>query len=94
MKCPAALSALILLAGCHSSPAQNAADQLDNAAAQSDPAAAATLENAADDMRDDFHGNVADATQNAMSAAGAAQAGSAGDTARIDSNPPRKPQEH
>lgn len=80
MKAYLTLSALLVLTACQQSPADNAADQLDNAAAQSDPAAAATLENAADAMRDGFDGNAARASQDAMSAAGAAQSNSTGDT--------------
>ncbi|MBW8910853.1 MAG: hypothetical protein JF564_02920 [Sphingomonas sp.] len=65
---------LLGVAACQKSPADKAADQLDNAAAQSDPAAAETLENAADALRDNDDANVAAAVQNAMSAAGTAQA--------------------
>jgi hypothetical protein len=69
----AALGAL-LVAGCGSkTPAENSADQLDRAADQSTPEAANVLENQADQIR---AGNVSDpnAAQNALQAAGNAQA--------------------
>ena len=68
------LSALIALAACggQHSPAGNSAEALEQAAEQSDPAAAAVLENAADAMRE---GNVQDpaAAQQALEQAGQAQ---------------------
>ncbi len=73
MKAALVLTLLVTLAACQQSPAENTADALDNAAAQSDPAAAASLENAADAMRDSPEDNVSAQSQNAMSAAGAAQ---------------------
>jgi hypothetical protein len=56
------------------SPAENSAEQLENAAAQSTPAAASVLNNSAAEIRDR---NIADpaAAQKAMQAAGDAQAG-------------------
>lgn len=73
------LGAIFSLAGCGSStPADNAADQLENAAEQSDPAAAAVLDNEADSIRDNgiVSGNSSDANgtvQRAMQNAGDAQ---------------------
>lgn len=71
------LSALAALSACGgSSPSDNAAEQLERAADQSNPEAANVLENAADQVRDS---NVADpnaAVQGAMQAAGNAQAAS------------------
>ena len=73
---PLALAAVLMLAGCQGS-ADRQADQLDNAAAQSGPAAAASLHTAADAMRADGAAgaiNEAGSTpQNAMANAGAAQ---------------------
>jgi hypothetical protein len=73
------LGAALLLAACGGNrPADNAADQLENAAAQSDPAAAMVLDNEADAIRDNgmVVGNSTDpqgSIQNAMENAGAAQ---------------------
>jgi hypothetical protein len=71
-------AALALGACAKQSTAENAADQLDNAAAQSDPAAAAELENAADAIRDnevDVAVNApGSAAQQALENAGEAQA--------------------
>jgi hypothetical protein len=67
------LAALLPLAACGSgsqNPAENAADKLEEAAAQSDPAAAPVLENAADAVRE---GRAS--PQDAMQQAGNAQAG-------------------
>jgi len=64
--------ALLPLAGCGSSsqnPRENAAEQLEQAAEQSDPAAAPVLENAADAVRE---GQVS--PQDALQQAGNAQA--------------------
>lgn len=72
---------LLLLAGCGApSPAENAADQLERAADQSDPAAATELENRAEAIRaaGTAPGNSSDpagAVQNAMEAGGNAQMG-------------------
>ena len=66
-------AALLGLTGCGGSPADNAADQLENAADQSDPAAAATLRNAAEDIRADDATNVSAEAQEALQAAGNAQ---------------------
>ncbi len=56
---PVFLVAALLLASCGgSSPADNTADQLENAAEQSTPGAAQVLENAADRI-EDSEGNVA-----------------------------------
>lgn len=80
MKTAAPLFALALLAACgqSSTPAENKADQLDAAAAQSTPEAAAVLHNEADAIEAN---NSADATgaevQNALQNAGNAQAGNA-----------------
>ncbi|MBW8910310.1 MAG: hypothetical protein JF564_00025 [Sphingomonas sp.] len=71
----APLLGLLLLAACGKNASDNAAAQLDNAAAQSDPAAAAVLSNAADDLRENDSANPAAETQNALQAAGNAQAG-------------------
>jgi len=71
-----ALSGAFALAACGggSSPAENSAEQLENAAAQSTPAAAASLENSAEQIREN---NISDpnAAQAAMQAAGNVQAG-------------------
>jgi hypothetical protein len=65
-------AAILLLAGCGSAsqnPSENAADQLEEAAGQSDPAAAEVLQNQADAVRE---GKAS--AQNAMQDAGNAQA--------------------
>ncbi|HEV2865721.1 MAG TPA: hypothetical protein VGX37_04345 [Allosphingosinicella sp.] len=71
----AAAAFTLLTGGCsgRQSPADNTAQALDKAAEQSTPEAAATLENAADQVREH---NVADpaAADRAMQAAGNAQA--------------------
>ena len=71
-----ALLGAFALAACGGakSPAENSAEQLDNAAAQSSPAAAASLNASAEQIRD---GNISDpnAAQAAMQAAGNVQAG-------------------
>lgn len=72
-----AATALLLLAACGGqSPAENTAENLEAAAEQSTPEAAAVLENAADQIEDQ---NIQDpaAGQAALEAAGNAQAGSA-----------------
>ena len=81
MKPPYAVLALALvLAACgRPTPADNAADQLENAAEQSDPAAAAVLDNEADAIRDNGAavGGSSDPdgpVQQAMKNAGEAQA--------------------
>ncbi|HEY0627467.1 MAG TPA: hypothetical protein VGD10_12150 [Allosphingosinicella sp.] len=53
-------------------PVENTAEQLENAAEQSDPAAAPVLENAADQVREQ---NSTAPAQGALEAAGNAQAG-------------------
>jgi PBP1b-binding outer membrane lipoprotein LpoB len=76
----AILGAALLLTACAKpSPADNSADQLENAAEQSDPSAAAVLDNEADAIRDSgvVSGNSSDpgsTVQNAMQNAGDAQA--------------------
>jgi len=69
----AALFSALALAACGGSndAAEQAADQLDNAAEQSDPAAAQVLENAADQVRET---DSPAAAQNALQEAGNAQA--------------------
>ena len=74
-----AIAALFALAACgQSTPAENSAEALENAASQSDPAAAAVLENAADEVREQNTqtppGAPGSAAQNAMQEAGNAQA--------------------
>lgn len=76
-----ALAALLLLGACgggQASPAESAADNLEEAADQSDPAAAEVLDNAAEAVRDtEGTGMTADPeamAQNALSEAGTAQA--------------------
>jgi PBP1b-binding outer membrane lipoprotein LpoB len=77
---PVALAAALMLSACggKSSPAENAADNLEAAADQSDPAAAEALDNAADAIRDKegtgVPANVSSLEQNALAAAGDAQA--------------------
>ena len=74
MKSFALFAAALALAACgQPSPAENAAETLENAAEQSTPEAANVLENAAEQVR---AGNVQDpaAIQQAMEAAGNAQA--------------------
>ena len=73
------LAALLALTACGSStPAENSAEALENAAAQSDPTAAAVLENAADAVRDQEEQPPAGApgspAQEAMQNAGNSQA--------------------
>jgi len=67
--------AVLPLSGCGQSAQENTAQQLDNAAAQSDPAAAEILHNAADDIREDDSVNATAEAQNALQAAGNAQTG-------------------
>ncbi|MEH3107083.1 MAG: hypothetical protein PGN09_07275 [Sphingomonas fennica] len=74
---PAAALLLSLAACGRQTPAENKADQLDQAARESDPAAAPVLENAADALRD---GNAVD-PQAALAEGGMAQAGTAPPTA-------------
>jgi hypothetical protein len=75
-----ALSAFLLLAACGggASPAENTADNLEQAADQSDPAAAEVLDNAADAVRETegtgVPANPDAMAQNAMAEAGNAQA--------------------
>ncbi len=77
MKLPAALSAalLVTLAGCGGggSQAENTAERLEEAAEQSDPAAAPVLENAADAVREGGAG-AGNTAQQALEQAGNAQA--------------------
>src|SRR5688572_4530981 len=72
----AVITAALLVAACGSdpSPAESTADNLEEAADQSTPEAAAVLDNAAEQIRDQ---NVQDpaAAQGALEAAGNAQAG-------------------
>jgi hypothetical protein len=82
------LGAGILSACGGSGPADNAADRLEEAAGQSTPEAANVLDNAAEQVRE---GNVANpdaAVQNAMQAAGNAQAAGRGGQA-APQTPPR-----
>ena len=86
MKSIATLPALLLLAACGGgSEATSTADKLDQAAEQSDPAAAAVLENAADQARESGTNTALGApgspAQDAMNAAGNAQAATVGNTA-------------
>lgn len=74
MKPLAVLVAALTVAGCQQSPAENKADQLDNAAAQSDPVAAPALKNAADALRAGETSNMNATAQKALSEGGAAQA--------------------
>ena len=78
MKLRAALpaAAFLFLAACGGGEAENAADRLEEAAEQSDPAAAEVLQNAADEVS---AGNMT--AQEAMQAAGNAQAATVGDQA-------------
>ena len=74
-----ALATLFALAACGSStPAENSAAALENAASQSDPAAAAVLENAADAVREQNSqlppGAPGSPVQDALQDAGNAQA--------------------
>ena len=78
---------LLLLAACGQSAADDQADRLDNAAAQSDPAAAAVLENAADALRENEGGDPQAQAQNALQAAGNAQAGAGASDAPIPAQP-------
>ena len=74
MKTLLAFSALLALAACGGggkSPADNAADQLEDAAEMSNPAAAPVLENGAEAVREQ---NDAAAAQNVLQDAGNAQA--------------------
>ena len=70
----ATTAALLVACGSDQSPADSTADNLEAAADQSSPEAAAVLDNAADQIRDQ---NVQDpaAAQGALEAAGNAQAG-------------------
>ena len=67
-----AFSAAAALAACSQTPAENTADQLENAAEQSDPAAAAVLENRAEQVLEQ---NSTAPAEGAMEAAGNAQIG-------------------
>jgi len=70
-----ALAGLVALSACgSSSPQDNAAERLDRAAEQSDPAAAEVLHNKADAIRENEAGDPGAAAQNALSEAGNAQA--------------------
>ena len=79
MKHPYILAALLSLSACGGTgPAENTADRLEEAAEQSNPAAADVLENAADEIE---AGNVESpdrAAQQALERAGNAQAPNAG----------------
>jgi ABC-type glycerol-3-phosphate transport system substrate-binding protein len=77
MKAPIALAACLALAACggggsNQSASENAAEQLEDAAEMSNPAAAPVLENGAEAIREQG-GNAADA-QNVLQEAGNAQA--------------------
>lgn len=94
MKTPSILSVALgalLVAGCGggSTPAENSAAGLDNAASQSTPEAAAVLNNAAQQIRE---GNVSDpnAAQAALQAAGNAQAAGANHTGQMGAKPHAK----
>lgn len=63
----------LALAACGKTPRDKVADQLDNAAEQSDPAAAEVLTNAAGQMRDDDTSNAPTSAQDALEQAGNAQ---------------------
>lgn len=67
-----ALSAAAALSACSQSPAENTAEQLQNAAAQSDPAAAVVLNDAANQVLEQ---NSTAPAQGALEAAGNAQVG-------------------
>lgn len=67
-----AFAAAAALAACSQTPAENTAAQLENAAEQSDPAAAAVLENRAEQVLEQ---NSTAPAQGAMEAAGNAQIG-------------------
>lgn len=69
----AACSALAACGG-GSAPAEDAAENLEAAAEQSDPAAAAVLENAADEIGDADGAEANEITQRALEQAGNAQA--------------------
>jgi hypothetical protein len=73
MKFPAALpaAAFLLLAACGGGQADQTADKLEEAAEQSDPAAAAALQNSADSIRE---GETSANAQDALQQAGNAQA--------------------
>jgi ABC-type glycerol-3-phosphate transport system substrate-binding protein len=73
-----ALAALLLLAACGGgqSPAESTADNLEEAAEQSDPAAAEVLDNAADAVRE-TEGTGVPANPNAMAQNAMAEAGNA-----------------
>ena len=81
------LAATLALAGCGSA-ADKQADQLDNAAAQSDPAAAASLENSADAIRangaDGMLNEGGSTAQDAMQEAGNAAAANPKDEANAN----------
>jgi hypothetical protein len=66
------LAAAAAVAACSQTPAENTADQLEEAAEQSDPAAAAVLENRADQVLEQ---NSTAPAQGALEAAGNAQVG-------------------
>jgi len=65
-----ALAAVTTLSACSQTPAENTAEQLENAAEQSDPAAAAVLNNAAEQVLEQ---NSTAPAQGALQAAGNAQ---------------------
>lgn len=85
---PFALLGAFALASCGGgkSPAENSAAQLDNAAAQSTPEAAGVLNRAAERIRDN---NVSDpnAAQEALQAAGNAQAKGGGAAPQVGAKP-------
>ncbi|HEX8365203.1 MAG TPA: hypothetical protein VF603_07965 [Allosphingosinicella sp.] len=76
MKTAIAFSLLLALAGCGDggTAADNAADQLEDAAEMSNSAAAPVLENGADAIREQEGGNAGAAAQNVLQDAGNAQA--------------------
>ncbi|HYG30822.1 MAG TPA: hypothetical protein VD887_11485 [Allosphingosinicella sp.] len=75
MKTAIAFSILLVLAGCGGgTAADNAADQLEDAAEMSNPAAAPVMENGADAIREQEGGNAGAAAQNVLQDAGNAQA--------------------
>lgn len=76
-----ALISLVALSACGgSTPAENSAAQLEEAAEQSDPSAAPILENAADQIRDQNAGDANAAAQQALEQAGNVQAGTVSQT--------------
>ena len=84
-----AAAAALTACGGNGNAVENAADELDNAAEQSDPAAAAVLENRADQVREQ---NSTAPAEGALEAAGNAQ--SAGGEAGSPAPPSRQAKPH